>query len=79
MSNVLNNPRFVELKEAVGVLKKAFFLFVFFLLCVKGGECLIKWNSVGEFLLSLSVGVTGMVAILACFYGNKKQEHESHN
>ena len=79
MNNMMNSPRVIELVGAVKMLRKSFFLFIFFLVCVRGAECLIQWNSVGEFLLSFSVAVTAMTAILACFYeGKNSGYHKSH-
>lgn len=47
-----------DLIELIKFLKKILFWFVVFLGCLKGGECLIKWNTQGEILLSLSVAIT---------------------
>ncbi len=68
MKNLSENTELLDFFQGVKQLKDIFFLFILLLIIVKIFECVFGWNSWGEFLLSISVSVTSMVAILAFFY-----------
>lgn len=75
---VEKNSKLQVLKKEIEALKSVFWMFFLLILCVKGAECLIRWNSPFEMLLSVSVAATTMVALLACRYGNNQKECARH-